>query len=131
MESQLAHPEKFALKAGLILLVLPTFFWLGVFLQQIFGIGFIVEQVMLPVDRVSPLLTIIIMVGLPLIAIMINLKSLLNLKMSVYHDDMLMDVHIKRNTMQWVLVTYASLSIIAILTYAFFENFKIVSIYGG
>jgi len=127
MESKQIDTVKFALIASAALLALPTFFWLGVFFEVFFELPFIVEHVMLPVDRVSPALTIIIMVGLPLISIMINLKSMMNFHFSFSHDKVEMDVQVRRNALQWTMVMYAAMSIIAILTYAFFENFEVVS----
>ena len=120
-------PAKFSLIAGSILMALPTFFWLGVFIQVFFENAFIVKNIMLPIDRTSPILSVMIMVGLPIIAIMINLKSMMDVKLSASHEQIGLGVSVNKNFAQWALIFYAGMSIITILTYAFFENFKIVS----
>ncbi len=121
------NPAKFALIAGSILMALPTFFWIGVFLQVFFETAYIVKNIMLPIDRTSPVLSVMIMVGLPLIAIMVNLKSMMHVKLSANHEQVGLDVFVNKNFAQWALILYAAMSIITILTYAFFENFTIVS----
>lgn len=127
MKEKEFDPAKFALIAGSILMALPTFFWLGVFLQVFFETAFIVKNIMLPIDRTSPILSVMIMVGLPLIAIMINLKSMMHVRLSATHEQVGFGVSVNKNLAQWALIFYAGVSIITILTYAFFENFKIVS----
>ena len=99
--SKTFNPENFALKAGLILMVVPSFFWLGVSLAIFFEKPLIVEEIMLPVDRVSSILTLLIMGGLPLIAILVNLKSLFQVEYSPHNENVLVNVHLKKNINQY------------------------------
>ena len=126
-KSTTMHPESFATATGLILMAVPSLFWLGIFLTVFLEKPVIMENIMMPIDRVSSLLTLMIMVGLPIIAIMINLKSMMDVKLSASHEQIGLGVSVNKNFAQWALIFYAGMSIITILTYAFFENFKIVS----
>ena len=132
-KSTTMHPESFATATGLILMAVPSLFWLGIFLTVFLEKPVIMENIMMPIDRVSSLLTLMIMVGLPIITILVNLKAMIQLKYSAQRDNIVTDITFKGTFVQIVLLVYASLSILITLYYAFFENFRFYSdqnIYG-
>ncbi len=108
-------------------MVVPSFFWLGVALAVFFEKPLIVEEIMLPVDRVSSILTLIIMGGLPLITILVNIKSLFQVEYSPHNENVLVNMHVKKNFNQWALIIYAGLCLAGLFTWAFFEHFKFFS----
>lgn len=81
----------------------------------------------MPVDRVSSLLTMMIMVGLPLICILVNLKAMIQLKYSAQRDNIVTDIQFNGTIVQIGLLIYATISILVTLYYAFFENFRFYS----
>lgn len=114
-------------------MAVPSLFWLGIFLTVFLEKPVIMENIMMPIDRVSSLLTLMIMVGLPIITILVNLKAMIQLKYSAQRDNIVTDITFKGTFVQIVLLVYASLSILITLYYAFFENFRFYSdqnIYG-
>jgi hypothetical protein len=121
------HPDNFATATGLILMAVPSLFWLGIFLAVFFEKPIIMEHIMIPVDRVSSLLTLMIMVGLPIITILVNLKAMIQLKYSAQRDNIVTDIQFKGTFIQIALLMYASISILVVLYYAFFENFRFYS----
>lgn len=57
-----------------LLLLLPVFCWLSIFMYVVFHQTFLMDEIFVKINRVSSLLSILIMVGLPLLTIlMINL----------------------------------------------------------
>ncbi|MEZ5015287.1 MAG: hypothetical protein R2794_13450 [Chitinophagales bacterium] len=119
--------ESFALNAGILLMALPSIFWAAVVLDLTGLSNFLIEHVIVPVDEASSLLTIFCLVVLPMITLVINLKSLFAFRLGNTGDDMVLDIHIHRNAFQWLLVIYAGLSIVVLMSYAFTENFQIVA----
>jgi len=126
-KSTTMHPDNFATATGLILMAVPSLFWLGIFLTVFFEKPTIMEHIMIPVDRVSSLLTLMIMVGLPIITILVNLKAMIQLKYSAQRDNIVTDIQFKGTFTQIVLLIYATLSILVTLYFAFFENFRFYS----
>lgn len=120
-------PTTFATKAGLILMAVPSFFWLGIVLAVFFEKPVIVHEIMLPIDQVSSLFTLMIMVGLPLITFLVNLKSLMLIEYNPYGESLFIDFSYKNNKATWWLMAYAIISIVITITYAFFENFNFYS----
>lgn len=124
---RLLTPEGFALRAGLILMAAPSFFWLGVVLAVFFEKPLIVEQILLPMDRVSSILTMLIMIGLPVITILVNLKSMMWVEYSHQYEEVPTGLKIQRSPVQWMLIAYASATVAITFCYFFFEKFVFFS----
>ena len=75
MNESTITPSIFATRAGLILMAVPSIFWLGIILAVGFEKPVIVHELMLPIDKISGALTLLIMIGLPLITFLIILNS--------------------------------------------------------
>ena len=120
-------PEGFALRAGLILMAAPSFFWLGVVLAVFFEKPLIVEQILLPMDRVSSILTMLIMIGLPVITILVNLKSMMWVEYSHQYEEVPTGLKIQRSPVQWMLIAYAAATVAITFCYFFFEKFVFFS----
>jgi hypothetical protein len=123
MNAHALSPNNFALKAGLFLISFTLLFWLGVTMEQLLNFPFIVEKIFLPIDELSAWLSIMLVVVFPLMAIVINLKSLMLTKFSIDRNEIVMSVNIKKSAAQWLLIAYASCSIALVMLYALFENF--------
>ena len=108
-------------------MAVPSFFWLGIVLAVFFEKPVIVHEIMLPIDQVSSLFTLMIMVGLPLITFLVNLKSLMLIEYNPYGESLFIDFSYKNNKSTWWLMAYAIISIVITITYAFFENFNFYS----
>ncbi len=119
--------DNFATATGLILMTVPSLFWLGILLTVFFEKPVIMQNIIIPVDRVSSLLTLMIMVGLPIITILVNLKAMIQLKYSAQRDNIVTDMQFKGTLLQIILLIYASISILVVIYYAFFENFRFYS----
>src|SRR6185295_7430933 len=61
---------------GMMLMTLPTLFWFGVFLEQIFGNSIITDGVFVQLDHVTPVFSILIMLIMPLSTATINFNFL-------------------------------------------------------
>ncbi len=120
-------PEKFALTAGSILMAPPSLYWLGVALAVFFEKPLIVQEIMLPVDRISSIFTIMIMIGLPVMTLFINIKAMMHMQYSADNDNVLVDVEVRNNVWQWILIAYAAATIIITFSYYFFEKFVFFS----
>ena len=60
-----------------LFLLLPAFCWLSIFMHVVFHQNFLMDEVFAKIDGVSSLLTILILVGLPMLSILvINLPFL-------------------------------------------------------
>lgn len=54
-----------------LLLLLPVFCWLSIFMYVVFHQTFLMDEIFAKIDRVSSLLTILIMVGLPALTVLV------------------------------------------------------------
>ena len=100
---------------GLILMALPTVFWLGVFLEQIFHNPIITDGVFVRLDHITPLFSILIMIGMPLATAILNFNFLRRESMpsrSVSFD----------HAGNVLLFAYSICTILMILGYLFTEN---------
>jgi len=100
---------------GIMLMTLPTLFWLGVFLEQIFGNPIITDGVFARLDQITPLFSILIMLVMPLATAIINFNFLRNESLpsrSVSFD----------HGGNVLLFAYSICTIIMILGYLFTEN---------
>lgn len=120
-------PVTFATRAGLILMAVPSIFWLGVLFAVVFEKPVIVYEIMLPIDQMSSILTLMIMIGLPVITFLVNLKAMMFIEFKPNSDNLFIDIGYKRNKLSWLLMIYAVLSIVVTATYGFFENFNFYS----
>lgn len=68
-------PQLFAISAGLGIMVVPCFYWLGILCAMLFEKGIIVKQFLLPVTPNDSLGDVFILVGLPVIALLINIRA--------------------------------------------------------
>lgn len=127
MKETTMSPVTFATRAGLILMAVPSLFWLGVVLAVGFEKPVIVQEIMLPVDQISSLFTLMIMIGLPTITFLVNLKAVMFIEFNPNSDNVFIDIHYRRNKSSWFLMVYAVLSIVVTISYAFFENFNFYS----
>lgn len=125
MNAKTMLPSTFATTAGLILMAVPSLFWLGIALAVGFEKPIIVQQIMLPIDRVSPVLTFSVMIGLPVITFLVNLKAMFMVEFNPLGENLFIDISYHNNKMQWILIIYAAASIVTTITYAFFEHFHI------
>jgi len=101
---------------GMMLMMLPTLFWFGVFLEHIFGNSIITDSVFVQLDHITPVFSILIMLVMPLLAAIINFnflrkESLPGRSVSFYHFG---------NALVFV---YSVCTIVLILGYLFTENF--------
>lgn len=117
----------FATRAGLILMAVPSIFWLGIILAVGFEKPVIIHEIMLPIDRLSAVLTLLIMIGLPLITLLINVKALMMPQFNTNSENLFIDISYRNNKSLWLLIIYAITSIIITLTFGFFENFNFYS----
>lgn len=108
-------------------MAVPSLFWLGVVLAVGFEKPVIVQEIMLPVDQISSLFTLMIMIGLPTITFLVNLKAVMFIEFNPNSDNVFIDIHYRRNKSSWFLMLYAVLSIVVTISYAFFENFNFYS----
>ncbi len=127
MNESTITPSTFATRAGLILMAVPSIFWLGIILAVGFEKPVIVHEVMLPIDKMSGAITLLIMIGLPLITFLINLKAMMMVEFNANSENLFIDISYRNNKSSWLLMIYAAVSIIVTLTYGFFENFNFYS----
>jgi hypothetical protein len=120
-------PATFAKRAGLILMAAPSIFWLGVILAVGFEKPLIVHGVMLPIDNISPALTLMIMIGLPLVTFLICLKAMMMVEFNPIGEHLFIDISYRNNKALWLLMVYSLTSLIVTLSYGFFEHFNFYS----
>lgn len=120
------RPDRFAFRAGLLLVSLSFLFWIAAIFFM-FGNTSLFDLIFTPIDKTSPLLSIMIMIVLPLIAAVINMKSVMSLRIG-YADDIL-NIHfrIARNYRQWLLIGYCGCCIAFVFIYSVTENFILVA----
>jgi hypothetical protein len=100
---------------GLMLMAMPTLFWVGVFLEQIFGNPIITDGVFVRLDQITSLFSILIMIVMPLTTAILNFnflrkESMPNRSVSFDHAGNVL------------LVAYSICTIALILGYLFTEN---------
>ena len=100
---------------GLILMAMPTLFWFGVFLEQIFDNPIITEGVFVRLDQITSLFSILIMLVMPLATAIINFNFLRkeSLPVRAVSFDHAGNV---------LLLAYSICTIIMIIGYLFTEN---------
>lgn len=101
---------------GMMLMTLPTLFWLGVFLEQIFDNPIITDGVFVRLDQITSLFSILIMLVMPLVAAVINFNFLLKESMptrSISFD----------HFGNLLFLAYSGCTLVMIPGYLFTENF--------
>ena len=121
-------PSTFATRTGLILMAAPSLYWVGILLAAGFGKPIIVQGVVIPLEQISPLFSLMIMIGLPLITLLVNLKAAMMVDYRPGRDDIYIDVQYKNNKTLWFMIFYSGLSIAATLYLAFFEKMNVFSL---
>ena len=106
----------------------PSLYWVGILLAAGFGKPIIVQGVVIPLEQISPLFSLMIMIGLPLITLLVNLKAAMMVDYRPGRDDIYIDVQYKNNKTLWFMIFYSGLSIAATLYLAFFEKMNVFSI---
>lgn len=106
----------------------PSLYWVGILLAAGFGKPIIAQGVVIPLEQISPLFSLMIMIGLPLITLLVNLKAAMMVDYRPGKDDIYIDVQYKNNKTLWFLIFYSGLCIVATLYLAFFEKMNVISI---
>lgn len=122
-----SRASRFALLSGIMLLSVSVLFWIAVVFSEIFGQPGFFESTFSRIDHISPLLSIMLVIVLPLIAIALNLISLLKLELGMGDENIFIHILFHRNWAQWALIAFAGISTGLILVYLFLENFSIVA----
>ncbi|MBC8047187.1 MAG: hypothetical protein H7Y00_10355 [Fimbriimonadaceae bacterium] len=113
--------------SSFLLLGLTGLFWLSLIMQKFFESDTL-TNFFLQIDKISPLLSVSIMLIFPLIAITINALSILKFQINFNGDDLHIEIDLHKNFLQWVLIAYACLSVGLVLAYLFFENLTVVHV---
>ena len=108
---------------GIFLMLMPALFFFSVVMERFFGNNFLVENIFVPIDKTSGLISAFIMVGLPFIAICINILTFINVSFNKEKDNFLFKLEIKPRLLNILIACLGFLTIVIIIGYLFTENF--------
>lgn len=103
----------------------PVLFFFSVAMEQVFNNNFLIENIFVPIDKTSGLLSAFLMIGLPFIAICINLIPLVNLKIKKENEFLHLSFDIKTKILNIFIICLGFFTIAIILGYLVTENFKL------
>ncbi len=112
----LTDPLHFAISVGSLIMVVPCFYWLGIFSAALFEKAFIVKALILPDTQLHTLFNVVVLVGLPVITLLLNIQSRL---LYVRRDP-------KTRSRQLVLMLVAGLCMIGAFRYTFFDRMDLL-----
>ncbi|MEO8399696.1 MAG: hypothetical protein ABI550_07775 [Ignavibacteriaceae bacterium] len=110
---------------GMIMMSIPALFFFSVVMEQFFNNNFLIENIFVPIDKTSGLLSAFLMIGLPFIAVCINLIPLINLKIKKENNTLRLSFDIKTRVLNIVIICLGIITMAIILGYLFTENFKL------
>jgi hypothetical protein len=111
--------------AGLFLLAIPFSFWIAVIFEQVFNNPFLVNSIFVTIDNISPLLSILLLVVLPLIALAWNLLHIITLSFKFHEGEFITTLSVKTRLLSIGVIAGALINITLIGCYVLLENFNI------
>lgn len=111
-------PQLFAISAGLLIMVAPCFYWLGILSATLFEKGFIVKTFLLSGSPGESMGDMFVLIALPIVALLINIRSRLGertRKRSI-------------NLVQLSLMFISGLCLVGAFTHSFFSRLHIFNI---
>jgi hypothetical protein len=110
---------------GATLMFMPALFFFSVVMEQFFHNNFLIESIFVRIDKISGLLSALLMFGLPFIAICINAISFINFKMKKENENLVGYFIIKPRVLNVLVCLLGVMTIIIILSYLFVENYQL------
>lgn len=110
---------------GLFLMAVPFSFWIAVLFEQVFDNPFLFNSIFVAIDNASPLLTVLLLVVLPLIALAWNLLNIIKVQCKMHEGDIVTTLTVRTHLISIGVIGFAALNIFFIGCYVFFENFNV------
>lgn len=113
--------------AGLFLLAIPAAFWFAVILEQVFHNPFLLNSIFVTIDNISPVLSILLLVVLPLIALAWNLLHIIRIGFKMQDGELSATLVVRTRLISIGVIAFAALNIALIACYVFMENFTVTA----
>ncbi len=113
-------PRRFAISAGSLIMVVPSLYWLGIAFAALFEKAAFVKTFILTGSPATELINILVFIVMPLLVLLINIKSRLMESETGKQFDARM------NQIQWALILLAISSIIGAFSYTFFDRMDLL-----
>lgn len=113
-------------RAGFLLIAFAIIFWISVIADQVFHSNWLIEHVITPVDKVSFLSPVLVII-LPLIAFTWNMLYTGRLKIMTSGNDINCNISLKLVPLNIFIILFSIVNMGMITTYLFTENFILVS----
>ena len=113
--------------AGLFLLAIPAAFWFAVILEQVFHNPFLVNSIFVSIDNISPVLSILLLVVLPLIALAWNLLHIIRINFKMHEGELSATLVVRTRLISIGVIAFAAINITLIACYVFMENFTVTA----
>lgn len=111
---------------GLMLIFMPVIFWIAVIGEQLFNQGFLVENIIMPIDRISPLLSILFFIVFPFIAFLLNVFHIGRFAVFKENNEWVSLLAIRPNMLNFAIVIFSALNLVLLIAYSITENFIII-----
>ena len=114
----LTDPQLFAISAGLLIMVAPCFYWLGILSATLFEKGIFVKSFLLEPSPGGEIFQLFVFIGLPLITLLINIRS----RLGAHKQNR------RLKNLQNVLMVLAGLCLLGAFRCTFFERLHILQV---
>jgi hypothetical protein len=111
--------------AGMLLLAVPAAFWIALIFELVFSNPFLMNSVFITIDNISPLLTILLLVVLPLIALAWNFFHIVRFGFRLQDGEFTSTLTVQTKLINMGVIISAAVNIGLIVLYAFMENFNV------
>ncbi|HKR06698.1 MAG TPA: hypothetical protein VJY62_18835 [Bacteroidia bacterium] len=112
---------------GLALLTFPILFWIAVTLEQLFHNEFLQENLVMKIDHASSLLSILLFIVFPLIALLINLFYITRFSSYKENTEWVTMLSFRPQTANLSIIIFSAVNILILFGYSITENFIITA----
>lgn len=111
--------------AGSFIMLIPAVFFFSVIMEQFFNNNYLIENIFVPIDKISGLISAFLMIGLPFIAVCINIIPLVSIEVKNEKEKFRLTIELKAKILNIIIICLGVLTIMTIMGYLFTENFRL------
>jgi|SRR6185436_17489616 len=112
---------------GFALLTFPVLFWTAVFSEQLFHNGFLQENLIMKIDHASSLLSILLFIVFPLIALLVNLFYIARFHIYREAEEWVTVFRFRPMAVNLAIIIFSAVNIFILSGYSITENFIITA----
>jgi hypothetical protein len=116
--------------AGMFMMAIPAAFWLALAIEWLFKEPVLLNSIFVTIDNVSPVLTVLLLVVLPGIALAWNLLAIMGLSFRINDGELGVTITVKTRLINIGVAVSAAVNMGLIGLYILLENFTVTTHWG-